>query len=31
MHLDIIVLVVLAGLAIWTEVDKLCGRRTAQQ
>jgi hypothetical protein len=27
MHLDIILLVVLAALAVWTEVDKLRRRR----
>ena len=27
MHLDIILLVVLAALAVWTEVDKLRSRR----
>jgi hypothetical protein len=31
MHLDLIVLVVLAGLAIWTEVDKLRAPGAAQQ
>jgi hypothetical protein len=30
MHLDIIVLVVLAALAVWTEVDKLWRRRMPQ-
>ena len=31
MHLDIILLVVLAALAVWTEVDKLRRRRMPQE
>jgi hypothetical protein len=30
MHLDIILLVVLAAIAVWTEVDKLKSRRMPQ-
>jgi hypothetical protein len=30
MHLDIVLLVVLAALAVWTEVDKLRSRRMPQ-
>jgi hypothetical protein len=30
MHLDIILLVVLAAVAVWTEVDKLRSRRKPQ-
>jgi hypothetical protein len=30
MHLDVILLVVLAAVAVWTEVDKLGSRRMPQ-